>query len=426
MPSGLFGAYPAQDAVTFANVDATICTVLAVDPLTEIDDRPGPPGCLLLGSLVGDDSHMIRAMAILIGSLAVFVASSTPSRAAEFAIRLDSGEQRTVVARLAGTGQDTHALEFPDGRWQLIPSNRILHHQVSDDPKPLSHEELRQQLREEFGEARTLTEIEKPFVIVLIRANGRPLDSQVEKQLQSVLRKAGVFFKGMQQNFLEFMKQARVETTPIKYPLVALIFEADRNFDAYAAATTEGQGLSAANMAAFYDILSNRLVVRFRECASFDTPLHEAVHQQAYNRGILQRMAPVPLWFNEGLATGFEGDGERVRSGPKVVSDRYGRLALRATNLNWIDVVSNDGAFQGDILAAEAYGHAWGLHWLLVTKYRTEYNNLVRHLAAKKPLEVDRPDQRVADVERIVGKTLPELQREFQQELPRAMARRRN
>src|SRR5262249_1162167 len=134
----------------------------------------------------------------------------------------------------------------------------------------------------------------------------------------------------------------------------------------------------------------------------------------------------VPLWFNEGLATGFEGDGERVRSGPKVVSDRYGRLALRATKLNWTDVVGNDAAFQGDILAAEAYGHAWGLHWLRVTKYRAASNNLVKHFAAKKPLEVDRPDQRVADVERIVGKTLPELQREFQLELPKAMARRRN
>jgi hypothetical protein len=216
-----------------------------------------------------------------------------------------------------------------------------------------------------------------------------------------------------------------VETTPVKYPLPVVIFESNRQFDLYALQTTQGQALSPENISAFYDLLTNRLVLRLSECVSFDTPLHEAVHQQVYNRGVLQRLSPVPAWFNEGLATGFEGDGERVRSGPKSVSDRYGRLALRARVVNWREIVGNDRAFQGDVLAAEAYGHAWGLHWLLVTKYRSEYNQLVRHYAAKQPLELDRPDERAAEFEKIVGKSVEALQKEFYTELPKAMARRR-
>jgi hypothetical protein len=229
----------------------------------------------------------------------------------------------------------------------------------------------------------------------------------------------------MQTSFLDFVRQARVETTAVKYPLVALIFESDRQFDAYMTAVTGDQGLSPQNVAAFYDLMTNRLVIRLRECATFDTPLHEAVHQQVYNRGILQRLAPVPAWFNEGIATAFEGDGERIRGGPKTVSNRYGPLALRAKVVDWREVVANDRSFQGDVLAAEAYSHAWGMHWLLVTKHRNEYHKLVRHFATKQPLDQDRPDQRVAEFEEIVGKSVQDLQSEFYRELPKALARRR-
>jgi hypothetical protein len=359
-------------------------------------------------------------------SFGVLVAATTAARADVFTVKLDSGEDVKVSARHAGRGQDADALEFSDGRLQLIPSSRVIAREAETDPTPIVHDELLARLQTEFGDDRAIVQIDKPFVIVLIRETNRPIDPATERRFKGVVRKAGQFFKGMQTSFLEFVRQANIEITPVRYPLPAIIFESDRQFDAYTLATTEGQALSPERISAFYDLLSNRLVIRLRECATFDTPLHEAVHQQVYNRGILQRLAPVPSWFNEGIATGFEGDGERVRGGPKMVSDRYGRLALRAQVVNWREVVANDRAFQGDVLAAEAYGHAWGLHWLLVTKYRTEYNQLVRHFSAKKPLELDRPDERVAEFEKIVGKPIDALQREFFNDLPRAMARRKN
>ncbi|HET6426052.1 MAG TPA: DUF1570 domain-containing protein [Planctomycetaceae bacterium] len=345
----------------------------------------------------------------------------------DFTIRLDNGSTATINARLAGEGQKAHALELADGSWKLIPSDRIVDRTAGPDPKPLTPDELLKQINEEFSATRTISHIEKPFVIVLVRARPDALDPATERRYQAVVKKAATFFKGMQTNFLEFVKQARIETTAVKFPLAAVIFESDRHFDGYTVRDTSGQGgISAANISAYYNLESNRLVIRLSECTTFETPLHEAVHQQVYNRGILQRFAPVPMWFNEGIATGFEGDGERVRSGPKSISDRYARMALKARTVDWAEIVARDQPFQGDVLAAEAYGHAWGLHWLLVTKYRAEYNNLVKHYAAKRPLLVDRPDQRVAEFEKILGKSVAELEREFQQELPRAMARRKN
>jgi hypothetical protein len=349
-----------------------------------------------------------------------------PARADDFTVRLESGDSVKVSARHAGSGQGAHALELCDGELKVIPADAVLSRESGPDPTPVMPDVLLQKLIAEFGADRTITEVEKPFVIVLIRESNKPIDAGTERRFKAVVKKAGQFFKGMQNSFLEFVKQARVDTTPVKYPLPAVIFESNDQFNAYTVASTNGQALSPENISAFYDLLSNRLVIRLRECATFDTPLHEAVHQQVYNRGVLQRLAPVPSWFNEGIATGFEGDGERIRGGPKVISDRYGRLALRAKVVNWQEIVANDRTFQGDVLAAEAYGHAWGLHWLLVTKYRSEYNQLVRTFSAKKPLELDRPDERVAEFEKIIGKPIEALQREFYNDLPRAMARRKN
>ena len=348
----------------------------------------------------------------------------SPAAADTFTVLLDDRREVEVSARFTGEGQGAVALEMADGQLQVVPADRILKRTTAEDPTPLTCDEILPQLLTEFGAERLLTEVDKPFVLLMVRSSTAPLDPAVERQYQNVLKKAAQFFRGMQNSFLQFVKQARVETTPVRYPLVALIFESDRQFDAYTASVTGQDALSPQNIAAFYDLLTNRLVIRLRECKTFDTPLHEAVHQQVYNRGILQRLAPVPAWFNEGIATGFEGDGERVRSGPKVVSDRYGRLALKAQVVQWPQLVGDDQAFQGDVLAAEAYGHAWGMHWLLVNKYRTEYNKLVRHYASKKPLSLDRPDVRQAEFEAVIGKTTAELQQEFYREVTRSLSKR--
>ncbi len=367
----------------------------------------------------------LRKAAALWPGVWLLLAHCLPVSADTFTVRLDDNRLVDVNARHAGRGQGAVALEFSDGQLQVIPEDRLEKQVAGPDPTPLTCEEMLSRLQEEFGTERMLVEVDKPYVIVLLRARTEAPDAATLRQMQTVVTKASQFFRGMQNSFLQFVKQARVDTTPVKFPLVAVIFESDRQFDAYTEVITGQQGLSARNIAAFYDLLTNRLIIRLRECQSFDTPLHEAVHQQVYNRGVLQRLAPIPAWFNEGIATGFEGDGERVRSGPKVVSDRYGKLALHAKVVDWSEIVANDRAFQGDVLAAEAYGHAWGMHWLLVTKYRTEYNKLVRHFSAKEPLSLDHPGARVSEFEQLLGKPVSQLQDEFYQDLPRAMARRK-
>lgn len=365
-----------------------------------------------------------REVCLRMAAALVLCAAGVPVRADTFTLVSDAGVEFDVEARLAGAGQGIHALETSDGKLLLVPDKAVKSRVESSGPEPLSHEALAEELKDEFGTDRLRVLIDKPYVIGLV-LDTRSAETLEDVKIRNVLVKAGRFMNNMQVHFLKFVKQVRLTAQPLRYPLVVLIFESDRDFDRYAREVTGNQGISAAAMSGFYDSISNYLVLRLSECATFQVPLHESIHQQVYNRRIFERLAPVPVWFNEGLATAFEGDGQRLRRGPGQFSPSYARLALGAQRVNWLDIVQSDRPFGGDVLAGEAYGHAWGLHWLLMTRHRAKYARYVQLLAEKKTLEADDPAQRLKDFEEAVGKSVSELQAEFQQTAPAALRRKR-
>ena len=333
----------------------------------------------------------------------------------EFTILDDAGQRVTIAARWVAEGKQAVVLERRDGRFEVVPADRIQSRTPAEPPEPLTADEIVRRLQTELDESRFVSRVDPPFVIALVTT--RPVDNQTKKRREQQLQRATKFLHGMQQGFRDYAAAADVELTAPGFPLVLLIFEDDREFNRYVTAQTSGAGLTAEKIASFYDLLSTRLVLRVRECKTFVPPLHEAIHQQAHNRGLLTRLAPVPAWFNEGLATGFEGDGERLKSGPKTLSRKYASISLQSRKVSWTDIVREDAAFQGDILAGEAYAHAWGLHWWLFTRYRPAYRQLLAHYSQLEPLTSTTAEERLQSFQDIIGKSPADLQREFQQEV---------
>lgn len=342
----------------------------------------------------------------------------------EITVRDDAGQHVAIEARWVAEGKDAVALERRDGRWEVVPADRIVERVPKDDPAPLTPEEVDARLRKEFDAARYISLIEAPFVLGFLSAQPLAGDKKGAKRWENQLKRAMKFLQGMQAGFLDFAQDAELDLHEPRFPLVVLIFEDDQEFNRYVAAQTEGVGLSAEKIASFYDLLTNRLALRVRECRTFVTPLHEAIHQQAHNRGVLTRLAPVPAWFNEGLATGFEGDGEKLKSGPKALNRKYAAIALNAKKTNWTDIVREDAAFQGDILAGEAYAQAWALHWWLYTRHRAEYRKLLKHYASLEPLMSVSAEERLRVFEELVGTPPEELQQAFQKEAGRLLKRK--
>ena len=213
-----------------------------------------------------------------------------------------------------------------------------------------------------------------------------------------------------------------VEPEKPKYPMVVLIFETDEDFEDYTRKTTSG-GLSAGSIAGFYSHLTNFLYVRMSECYKFGTPLHEAIHQQCFNTKTFQRLAPIPVWFAEGMASGFEGSGDRVRSSPRKLNFEYARILVdgdlpRTRGLTWDVLSQSDDIYRGDIFAGPAYVHGWSMHWFLVSNYQKEYATFLQYVQSLQPLdEVSDRDRQAKFLE-----CFKKSPGEFQQEFPEAFA----
>lgn len=370
-------------------------------------------------------SHLIRSIYSTLGVFALLVVASVAGTATadSFTYIERDGSKVEVEARLVGSGQGRHILELADGQYRLVAQAAVLKREVGEGPKPMTPDEVIEQLTAKFGRANFRGYAEGHFVIGLVLTE--PLPKSLETRAKVCLKKSARFMANVERNFKAFTKRMRIETRPPTHPLVLLVFETDDDFEKYNNEITGGRGMSAGSTAGFYSPITNWLAIRMSECLTFATPLHEAIHQQVFNQHVLQRLAPTPAWFNEGIATGFEGNGERINRGPSKVSTRYSRMAKRARNVDWQAIVDDDKAFRGDVLAGEAYVHAWSMHWLLVSRYKDEYVEYVKLLAKKEPLQEQSPSERRREFEQAAGKSVSALQSEFPKALESALKRQR-
>jgi len=335
-----------------------------------------------------------------------------------FTVKEDDGNEVIVEARFAGESRGLVLLERRNGQLQFIPQEQILKRVAGLDPEPCSTAEMIAELTEKFGADKFRAHSEGQYVVGLVLSE--PLPKVYESKAATCLKKSTAFMKTVEKVFLDFVNDLRIDTEKPRFPLVLLIFETDDDFVRFSAEETGGKGLAAESMKGFYNGLTNRLVIRMSECHTFMTPLHEAIHQQVHNRGLLNRLAPVPVWFNEGIATGFEGNGEKISGGPTRINVQYAKAALQAKIVNWDDVVADDKAFRGSDLAGEAYAHAWSIHWFLVTKYRKQYVEYLQLVGQKSTLQQDSGETRVRDFEQVFGKRAGEVQQEFRPWLEQA------
>jgi hypothetical protein len=81
----------------------------------------------------------------------------------------------------------------------------------------------------------------------------------------------------------------------------------------------------------------------------------------------------------------------------------YAVNAMRPFTVKFSDVIESDAAFQGDVLAGDAYILAWCLHWLLVTDQPAEYTRYVKQLGSLEPLAQTDESSRLSDFQAAFG-----------------------
>lgn len=331
-------------------------------------------------------------------------------------------EEQTIEATHIGSQQGFEAFERRDGQIALIPGGAI-QERVPGDVEPIDTAGMIELLEQRFGENLVRTRVEDPFIVALVLAS--PIDRSSEARATALVRKAADFMDDVDRVFLRYARSMKFPLRDPKYPLLLVIFESDDDFNQYAEEATGGRGLSAGVIAGFYSGITNWLAIRMSSCDTFEVPLHEAIHLQMYNR-VFQRLAPIPKWFDEGIATGFESNGKRIDTNPALINKHFARLSTRLSpGASWERVVKNDAAFTADVLAGEAYTLAWCMHWMLAKQHKEAYQNYVNELSQRPTLGTLEEDERVERFEEAFGVSVAELEKDFDRTLQANLKRQR-
>ena len=249
-------------------------------------------------------------------------------------------------------------------------------------------------------------------------------------------------FERLHDAFGNFWTKAGLEVIDPPRPLVVVIF-ADRA--AYEAHAANDLGAAADRVVGYYNLLSNR-VTTFDLTGTDGLPrprggtaaqvmaspaaaglvatlVHEATHQMAFNSGMHRRLAPVPLWLSEGIATYFETpelDSDRGWRGIGAINrPRLDRFLATHRRGDLAALVASDDRFRSADAPLDAYAAAWALTRHLVETRKREFIAYQKLQATKQPLADDSPEARRRDFEAAFGVT-PE---EIEADVVKAMAR---
>ena len=208
-------------------------------------------------------------------------------------------------------------------------------------------------------------------------------------------------YEKLYKGFYRFWKEKGVDLKPPRFPLVALIFESDKDYIEYAskefagAQNTIGYYHQSTNRLASYDLtgiqgmmpakaqytridLINHMISRPGAERTIATIIHEACHQISFNSGLQVRLGDSPRWLSEGLAMFFES--------PDLTSQNGWAGIGKLNKYNFQMLVANSSTRASDLLEklladdkyiAESmetgYPEAWGITFYLLKNKPKEF-----------------------------------------------------
>jgi hypothetical protein len=244
-------------------------------------------------------------------------------------------------------------------------------------------------------------------------------------------------FERLHEAFANFWKQAGLEMTPPPRPLLVVIFADRQRYEAFAA---RDLGAATDRVVGYYNLMTNRVTTfdltgsagiprptgQAAARAGFEilgspeasgmvaTLVHEATHQMAFNGGLHQRLAPVPLWLSEGVATYFETPDLASDRGWKGVGNvntaRRERFLTNYRAGTLEQIVLRDEPFRHPDEALDAYSRAWALTFFLTQTRKAAFVGYLRTISRKGPLTDDSQEERLRDFKTAFGASPKDLE----------------
>jgi hypothetical protein len=164
----------------------------------------------------------------------------------------------------------------------------------------------------------------------------------------------------------------------------------------------------------------NRMLARPEAEQAVATVIHEATHQIAFNSGLQNRFADVPLWVSEGLAVFFETPDLASAKGWRTIGAvNRSRLAQFRQYLpqrghhSLKSLIVDDKRIRDTRQALDAYAEAWALNYYLLHHHERQYVAYLEMLSQKTELLWDDPETRLKEFQAHFGENLGRLDADF-------------
>lgn len=370
---------------------------------------------------------------VLLAMITWFLASMTSSaqtKTLDIHFKSDQGEQETLGEVVVEDAEGNMLLLTPDGQlWTLLAEDVISKEETNEEMQPLTSEEIYAHFKSSMPDG---VQIHKTKHYVMLHNTSPAYAAWV-----------GELFERLYRGFYNYWKSQRLELEQPRFPLVAFVFS-DKN--SYMQFAEREVGESAKAMIGYYNLKTNRMITydltgingmvppgtRLANSRMINqilsqpqaertvaTIVHEAVHQIAYNSGLQVRLADNPRWLSEGMAMFFESPDFKSTRGWSMGKVNYHNLRGFAQYLpsrgadSLTSLISDDKRLLSSESARTAYPESWALTYFLMKTKKSEYKDYLQELATKRPLETDKPRDRVDLFKKHFGDDLEQFDQDF-------------
>ncbi|PHS18708.1 MAG: hypothetical protein COA78_01610 [Blastopirellula sp.] len=346
---------------------------------------------------------------------------------------MQKDQRKTAEGRITATHETGLILQTTDGMMWPITNDEIISRERNDQGFLLLNEaQLSQRLLVELPAG---FKIHKTAHYVICYNTSR-----------AYAQWSGALYERLYRGFVNYWSQRGIEIHDPAQPMVAVVFDNQASFAKYSerelgAATSSVIGYYSmqTNRVAMYDLTGtsaqsgvrrstvsqiNQVLSRPEAEWTVATIVHEATHQLAFNCGMQQRYADIPLWISEGLAIYFEtpdlGSSKGWRSIGKVNRTRLARakqVLSRSNQAVLPGLLSSDDSFRKAASALDSYALAWSLNYYLLKRYPREYANYLKQLSEREALKDPPKGERIVEFNHYFGEDLNQFERNFRKYL---------
>jgi len=368
---------------------------------------------------------------LLVGSL-LALALAPVARALDYVTLRQGSDEVAVTGKVVVTAADGGLLVMAaDGSlWAVEPKDLVSHKSDEAPFVPLAHQALGRKL---------LADLPPGFDVYTTHHYLICYNTSREYAAW-----CGALFERLHKGFTNYWSRKGLKLHEPEMPLVAVIFNSRQ---AYAEFSQAELGKNADAIVGYYSLRTNRITMydltgleslrvagdrrsnaaqinrmlsRPEAEQSVATIIHEATHQIAFNSGLQQRFADIPLWVSEGLAVYFEtpdlGSSRGWRTIGAVNRARLAQFRSYLANrpvTSLKSLIADDKRIRDTRTALDAYAEAWALNYYLLHHHPREYAAYLEMLSQKPQMVWDDPETRIREFQAAFGENLNELDDDF-------------